>query len=313
MMSSDQKQYPGRKTPDTLETERNVQHVALEQAGWRLDKFLSLLVPHLGMRGRRRLIEQGRVRVNGRFRPSGFRLRQGQEVKIISVPFGADEAGGAEQGEGVRVLARKKGYAALFKPGGVHTAALAGNDGESLEKNLRLSPETEGLLLVNRLDRLTSGIVMAAETTALAKQYKVFELSGQIEKTYFAVVHGLLKETFTVRNHLDTAKRKLTRVLARTAEDKLRWTRISPLGCVRNADLTLVRAAIHRGARHQIRAHLASAGFPIVGDPLYGSEVRTLDTALEGVLHLHHARIVFPEFCAQCLPDWTDVDVHRFV
>ena len=61
--------------------------------------------------------------------------------------------------------------------------------------------------------------------------------------------------------------------------------------------MTLLEIAIQRGARHQIRAHLAAAGHPIVGDHLYGRHPGR-------VIYLHHAAISLPDFKAQCPPPW---------
>ena len=61
--------------------------------------------------------------------------------------------------------------------------------------------------------------------------------------------------------------------------------------------MTLLQITIQRGARHQIRAHLAAAGHPIVGDHLYGRHPGR-------VMYLHHAAISLPGFEAQCPPPW---------
>ena len=65
--------------------------------------------------------------------------------------------------------------------------------------------------------------------------------------------------------------------------------------CVRR-----LQADIAKGARHQIRAHLAAYGYPILGDTIYEKTEND-----EGRLYLHHARIIFPGFTAVCPPQWT--------
>ena len=64
--------------------------------------------------------------------------------------------------------------------------------------------------------------------------------------------------------------------------------------------LSLLELTILRGARHQIRAHLADAGFPIVGDAQYGLE----STSRAGRMYLHHFSIALPGFRAEAAPDW---------
>jgi 23S rRNA pseudouridine1911/1915/1917 synthase len=143
-------------------------------------------------------------------------------------------------------------------------------------------------------------------------RYRVFEDQGLIVKRYLAVVAGRPDwgggET-VVRRGLDTAGRKKTRVLDADSPDRLRWTEVRTLrDCLDRGpdggpgrDAVLVLATIRKGARHQIRAHLAGLGHPILGDPLYGPWPDQ-----EGPLFLHHFRIDFPGFSAQAWPDWAD-------
>ena len=114
---------------------------------------------------------------------------------------------------------------------------------------------------------------------------RALEDAGAVEKTYLAVVHGRLDGVLSLGRELDVADRAVTRVLDRDTADPLRRTQVTP---VREAGgLTLVRCRIAKGARHQIRAHLAAAGHPLVGDPVYGHG--------EGErLFLHCAAIVCP-------------------
>ena len=209
----------------------------------------------------------------------------------------------------VHIVRRHAGYAAVFKPGGMHSAHIAGGPANSLESLIaELFPEPEDSgdtapQLINRLDRLTSGMVMVAFGPEKAEEFHRLEDAGAVEKLYLAVVHGDLKNPLNMQAALDTAKRRTTRVLATPAEDPLRHTTILPLGSVTLAGeappCTLVLASIHKGARHQIRAHLAHAGHPIAGDPIYGPP---MDDNSRHPLYLHHYHIEFGEFSATCPP-----------
>ncbi|NMC48309.1 MAG: RNA pseudouridine synthase [Desulfovibrio sp.] len=199
---------------------------------------------------------------------------------------------------GVFVVSEGPDYGAVFKPGGLSTASVGPGGGACLEDRLPgLFPGRRAILL-GRLDRATSGIVAVAFDTGAAERFREAEDRGLVEKTYLAVVRGRISGPLTVENALDTARRKKTRVLDRPAEP-LRRTRVAPLGYDAGTDLTLVRAVIMKGARHQIRAHLASLGRPILGDALYGRAQKE-----EGPLFLHHIRITFPGFTAVSSPDW---------
>jgi len=282
-------------------------------AGERLDRALASLAPELGLRGRRRLIEGGRVLVEGRPAPAGLKLRVGQRLTLVPEASFEDAPGGDMPGRDaplVPVIARTPGYAALNKPAGLHSAALAGGGGASVEAMLpALFPGCEARLL-NRLDQLTSGIVLAALTSGAARVY-ASRAAAAVVKEYLAVVEGELDETLTLKRRLDTDDRKRTRVLGRLETEPRLWTQVWPKARLTQGR-TLVRVRIQAGARHQIRAHLAAADLPIVGDPLYGlagddAVIAAVDEsggASAQRLYLHHHLLEFPGFRAQCDPPW---------
>ena len=259
--------------------------------GARLDQALVLVLPGSSLRERRRAWEQGVVLVDGRARAKGFCVTAGQRIELRQAERAESSV------EGARVLDTQGDFAALFKPAGLHSAAIAGRDNVSLE---RLLPELlpgKNAVLLNRLDQLTSGIVLAALTAGAAQRYYELEDAGQVTKEYAARVHGCLEWPVTVKNALDTDNTKKTKVLPQEDESPLRWTRVEPVDYLADQDQTLVKAVIHKGGRHQIRAHLAHILHPIVGDPLYGE-------GEEGRLHLHHGRLEFPGFIVQVAPEW---------
>lgn len=283
--------------------------------GERLDRALERLLPGSGLRLRRRLIEAGRVLVEGRAAPAGLKLREGQRVSLLpeqeSAPGGdAGLAQAGAQGEAraathspqpaptVRIVVRTREFAALDKPAGLHSAALAGGGGASLEALLpELFPGITPRLL-NRLDFLTSGLVLASMTSRAAKLFAALK-PKDVVKEYMAVVEGELGEALVLKRKLDTDDRKRTRVLGKMENEARGWTMVWPESALAGGR-TLVRVRIQAGARHQIRAHLAAANLPIVGDPLYGDP----DGSTDGRLFLHHRRLEFLDFKAFCPPPW---------
>ncbi len=236
----------------------------------------------------------------------------------------------------LRLVAANHDFAALHKPAGLHSAIVAGGRAPSLEA---LLPEewkrlwrdyarrsgTPGdapspPLPLTRLDAATSGIVLAAINREAAKRFRLAERQGQALKTYFAVVQGRLSRPLELRNRLLTNNRKLTLVMDAEDPDNTRHTLVTPLRETKVMpigepfeerdqtgeeaplrEVTLVRARIRRGARHQIRAHLAAAGFPLIGEWLYPSpRADKSDTRL----YLHHAKVEFPGFSALDMPGW---------
>jgi len=278
-----------------LETGEHAFVTGPDDAGQRLDRFLSRQTG-LSLRAARRLAEAGSVRVDAHPRPAGYKLCAGRTVTIAITPS-------VRSTEDVlsSLVAATADYAAFFKPAGLNTAALAGVSGPSLEALLpRLCPE-RSVILLNRLDRDTSGLVLGAFAAAAAARFRALESQGLVDKRYLAVVIGEMPAPMTLKWALDTAHRAKVKVLGMRTPDALRWTVARPLAYACGS--TLVEARIAKGARHQIRAHLAHAGFPISGDALYGA-----DHAGTG-LKLHHRQVTFPGFRAGIRPNWHDVAI----
>ena len=283
----------------------------------RVDRLLSALAPGWGLRGRRRLCEAGRVLLDGRPVGASVRARAGQELSLAPLP--EVEAPHVKAADAARLVSRGAGLAALYKPAGLHSAMLAGGGEPSLEAILPAlldagdpagaSSRGEGAFprLLNRLDAGTSGLALAALDAGGERIWRAAQADGTVDKRYLALVVGHPPRDFTVRTALDMARRVRVRPLGHDA-DPLRHTDVRILARFALADvpkigrpgddgaLTLVGCRIRRGARHQIRAHLAVAGYPLWGDGLYGSG--------GGMFFLHHGLCRLPGFQAMCPPVW---------
>lgn len=326
--------------------------ISPEEAGERLDRLLAR-GGRMSLRAARRLIGRGAARVSGVERAMAYRPRAGEvvcvepESGLVDTPVqaaGMDSMPGAPTAchnacVGVRVIAEQGGFIALHKPSGLHTVFLAGGDKPCLEAMLGVLCPGRRVILVNRLDKETSGVVLGAFSDEDAARFRDLEDAGEVDKRYLALVEDDIAEPLTLSWPLDTANRVKTRVLSGKSPDELRFTRVTPIKTLGGA--TLVEARIAKGARHQIRAHLAGAGHPIIGDALYGGP-RDLASAIgasavealiqggpsgleaaSGVcasqdsaesaggmgLRLHHWRVSWPRFCASILPGWPELQV----
>ena len=135
-----------------------------EQDGKRVDHALVLLAPGWGLNARRRLWERWRVLLDGRRVAKGDTVQAGQRLSLEPLPDRpAMDAGPAPT---VRVAARLGQLAALAKPAGLHSQALAGREGPSVEALLPALFPTERAILLNRLDQPTSGLILAALSEA---------------------------------------------------------------------------------------------------------------------------------------------------
>lgn len=280
-----------------------------ELHGARLDAALSKLFANRSLRECRRLFTTHHITCNHKTASKGDRIAVNDNIMVSPRDTTNTENIFSDPQSQFRIIEENTRYAALEKPGRIHSARIAGKMSASLEDALpSLFPATQQACLVNRLDYLTSGIVLVAKSTEAAEAFRGQENRGAVEKLYLTVVHGHLTAPVQIRSALDTAKRKTTRVLSTDSENPMRYTTVLPLRTVLPAMLpaaspaTLLLCTIHKGARHQIRAHLASIHHPIIGDPLYGPEVPSSNTPL----YLHHYQIDMNGFTATCSPPWDE-------
>ena len=241
-----------------------------------------------GVRRCRAMIEAGRVLVDDRPCAKGALIRPGQHIRVTLPEDAAPDC------HDVRLVVRNASFAALAKPGGLHT--VAGQEAACLESCLP-GLGLEGWELLNRLDCLTSGLVLVAAEKRDAAAYKGWQDAGQVGKWYLALARGLVA-SLECRGRILDDKRSVVRVTT-DEDDPLRWTRVRALRQIDGNTLLLVK--IFKGRRHQIRAHLAHAGHPLLGDPVYGA-------GEPGGLYLHHWRLDMPGFTASLLPDWPCID-----
>ena len=248
------------------------------ESGVRLDRFLRDRFPGVPSRSVRFAIEGGAVRVGGAASPKGRILREGETVTVASLAEDTDWLPVPSLLPGASVAYEDPHVAVLCKPQDAHTEPHRPLEAGTLAGYLRkLHPEVAGispapgLTLLTRLDFATSGAVPAALTAQAWTFLRHEREMGAIGKRYLCLVEGDVAEPIPIDYAIDADGGGTVRVRKERADpDPCRWTWIEPVRSV-GAGRTLVRATISRGKRHQIRAHLAAAGYPIVGDRRYAA------------------------------------------
>lgn len=289
-----------------------------QDEGARLDHVLERLAPDMGLRGRRRFCELGLVLVNGRPAAAARKVREGDSIELQDeqAPQSTQALPGADA---PRLVARTAAFAFLYKPAAMHTESLAGKPGESLQDVVESLAGGKARLL-NRLDFATSGLAAAALNRAGEEAYHSAQDRGLTEKRYLALLEGALTRPVLADRRLLLKNRSRVLVELDRHPDVRRHTRITPLAVMPAAplweklgltcpakgpeQLTLAGCVILKGARHQIRAHCASCGFPLAGDARYGAQSRAAGDTER--FFLHHGRLILPEAEALCLPPWLD-------
>jgi 23S rRNA pseudouridine1911/1915/1917 synthase len=245
--------------------------------GMRLDRFLRLSCPDIPAKSIRFAIEGGEVSVGGEKGVKGRTVKEGETVTVRSMAGREDWLPVPGDIGGAFVLHADDDVAVLMKPVNVHTEpqrplekrTIAGYLLWNFPQTAGISDEP-GLTLLTRLDYATSGAVAAALTAGAFEFLKREREQGRIVKTYICLVDGFLDRPMSLTYALDPSGGEKVRVRKdRTENDPLYRTDVRPIRA--SGNYTLVSAVISKGKRHQIRAHLAAAGFPIVGDRRYGT------------------------------------------
>ena len=270
-----------------------------DHASVRLDVYLAAQLPDLSRTRIQESIREGRVRVQRRAARASHRVAAGEEIEIeiLQRPAPAAEA----EDIPLDILFQDDQIVVVNKAAGMVVHPGAGNWRGTLVNALlhRLRDLPGGPLrpgIVHRLDRGTSGVLVVARTDAahraLADQFR----TRAVRKTYLALLEGLLKpERGSIQLPISRDKQRRVRMTARAGTGREARTDWRVLW--RGAHYTLVEIELHTGRTHQIRAHFAALGRPVVGDTLYGAAARPragnqLLAAL-GRPFLHAARLGF--------------------
>lgn len=272
--------------------------------GSRLDKAVVDLAGTFSRARIKKAIDGGAVRVNGRFRAKGSVVAAGDVITIASNASSPSEGPAlAEAGAPLDVRFESEHVLVVSKPAGQATAPLRTDETGTLANALLGHfPELAGIGyslrepgLVHRLDTDTSGVVVVARTREGFEELKMALKAEEIKKKYQLLCEGRnLPDTgviaYPLANHPKDQKRVLACVHPRdVARNAPRPASTEYRVVARQGDLALVEVTVHRALRHQIRAHFAALGHPLVGDILYGGPSRP------GLEHhaLHASRVSY--------------------
>jgi 23S rRNA pseudouridine1911/1915/1917 synthase len=267
----------------------------------RLDLFLAQRVPALSRTRIQELIREGNVRVDGHIAKVSHRISAGEAIEIKVEPRPALVA--APEDLPLELLLVDDDFVIVNKPAGMVVHAGAGHARGTLVNALlhrlgKLSGSGGALRpgIVHRLDRETSGAMVVARNDSAHENLSEQFRSRNVRKVYVALVHGKMpRDSGSVTLPISRDPRRRTRMTAKGPAGRHARTDWRVIG--RLDRCTLVEAVLHTGRTHQIRAHFAAIGHPIVGDTLYGAPrglragTRTLPLLERNFLHA--ARIGF--------------------
>lgn len=247
-----------------------------ESKNQRLDAFLASSLDGLTRSQAARLIESGEVAVNGKTAGKSYKLAGGEDIAVTLPEPEPVEA--VPQDIPLDVVYEDADVIVVNKPSGMVVHPAPGHpDGTLVNALLYHCAGTlsgiGGALrpgIVHRIDRDTSGLIIAAKNDA-AHQYLSAQLADHtLARTYECIVVGALREdrgTVNAPIARHPTDRKRMAVVAGGREAVTHWEVIA-----RYPGYTHVRCRLETGRTHQIRVHMAYIGHPILGDTVYGAK-----------------------------------------
>lgn len=261
--------------------------IADDEAGKRLDAFLSEKIENWSRSRLQKLIDDGDVAVNEKPSKSSYKLRTGDEIEVELAELPVAEF--APEDIALDVVYDDEYLAVINKPAGmvVHPGAgisggtLAnavafhfgfGNADSGLDQAQIPNPKSQisnRIGIVHRLDKDTSGLIVVAKTQeileALSEQFR----ARTVFKSYVALVHGELERNAgTIDQPIAREKHNRTKMGVRAhGRNALSLWKVKK----RFEKFTLVAVEIKTGRTHQIRVHLAHINHPVVGDETYNA------------------------------------------
>ncbi len=303
--------------------------VGEDEEGMRLDRWFKRRMPTLSLSHLNKIVRTGEVRVDGARVKTATRLAAGQSVRVPPLKLDAPVAPAPEisptdlRALKDMILFEDRDFLVLDKPFGL---AVQGGSGmvRHIDGMLASMPNERGErpVLVHRLDRDTSGVLLVAKTRKIAAGLGEIFRSRQARKIYWALVEGVPKPAqgrislylakgegmgevrSTRREEVGREKLEKMRVAQHGDEDarhsvtyyatvdkiapRLAWLSLKPI----------------TGRTHQLRAHAEAIGHPIIGDPKYGmtpandprrnDPLRAIPEAVDRKLHLLARRLILP-------------------
>lgn len=262
----------------------------------RLDQFLATHMEELSRAQVQRLIDEGQVWVDDAQVRPGFRLKGGERLKITlpdAVPVSL-----VPEDIPLTVLYEDSDLIVIDKPAGlvVHPAAghATGTLVNALLYHCRDLSGIGGELrpgIVHRLDKETSGVLVAAKSDVahrgLAAQFKVHS----VERRYIALVYGdVAQESGTIDQAIGRHPVDRKKMSGKSRHGRRAVTRWEVLERFGNERLTLLELTLETGRTHQIRVHFSEQNLPLVGDPVYGRRNRANGLA-DPALRAHVQRL----------------------
>ena len=249
--------------------------VTFQENGERLDKAVSLLNSDLSRSFITKLINEGKILVNGKVEKPSFKVKENDEIFVEEIVDAKSDI--KEENIPLDVVYEDDDILIINKPQGMVVHPANGHYSGTLVNALMYQADSlssiNGVIrpgIVHRIDKDTSGLLCVAKNDNahhfLAEQLKDHTMARE----YIALVRGVIKENSGTIEMPIGRDKKDRQKMAVTKEGKPAVTHFVVLERFKNH--TLVKCQLVSGRTHQIRVHMSAIGYPVEGDPLYSGK-----------------------------------------
>lgn len=281
-------------------------NITAESADMRLDRYLRREVPGLTQGVLQKLLRTGKIKLNGARAEANARLAEGDVLLVpeIAPPKVVPRERHVMKMDPARIrelegmiIYQDDAVIALNKPAGL---AVQGGSGIAVHVDgmldaLREGEDSERPKLVHRLDRDTSGILLLARSSQVARKLSTVFRSRNVEKIYWALLTALPE---SLEGRIDLPLKRVefgnvSRAEPATRKDPEAQSAVTDYRVLDSAGKKFCLAELRpqTGRMHQLRAHCLALGTPILGDAAYGG---IFAEGFADQLHLHARRLVLP-------------------
>ncbi|HBA82499.1 MAG TPA: RluA family pseudouridine synthase [Verrucomicrobia bacterium] len=277
------------------------------EAGLRLDRFLALRVPNASRTMILEALTEGHIRVEGRRAAKGRKMLPGEVVNVEQLQETSDRTVLADPSVALDIVYEDADLIVLNKPAGMAVHPLKSDETGTLANGLlarhpslaEIGSDPLFPALIHRIDTDTSGLVIAAKTQSAYAHLRQQFREQRVTKIYTALVHGAITESGTLEGYLTHqdgpyCKMQVLKDFAdpSRADTFKAITHYKPIR--QFPKFTLLEIDIPTGVTHQIRCQLADAGYPIVGDRVYGKRTPIDQAAPRHFLHAEKLELRHP-------------------
>lgn len=269
-----------------------------EQAGQRIDAYLSGAVPGLTRNAVQRLLEEGAVTIGGKIPKKNYKVTEMDEIQLILPDVKPIDL--TPENLPISIVYEDDSIIVVNKARGMVVHPAAGNWNGTLVNALmyhcgeRLSGINGELRpgIVHRIDKDTSGLLVVAKNDEAHRNLSAQIQRHEVRREYEGIVIGSFREPEGTVNqpilrHPIDRKRMAVGVGGREAVTHYRTVAVYP-------GYSHMEFRLETGRTHQIRVHMAFVGHPIIGDPVYGTKKDRFSSIGGQCLHAAHLTLIHP-------------------